>query len=105
MNVDLVVAVAVVVGRMVVEDYIDLGVGIVPHGLMYLGRIVVEVLVLVLDFGFRRSLIISVIIDEMNGDIPAESYSSLCLNPLILPSILTPGEPTSCPCPQSFEDP
>lgn len=105
MSVDLVVAV-VAAGRMVVEfDYIELGVGIVPHGLMYLGRIVVEVLVLVLDFGFRRSLIISVIIDEMKGDIPAESYSSLCLNPLILPSILTPGEPTSCPCPQSFEDP
>ena len=62
MNVDLVAVVAA--GRMIVEfDYIDLGVGTVLHGLMYLVRIVVGVL----DFGFRRSLIISVILDEMKG--------------------------------------
>ena len=69
MNVDLVAVVAA--GRMVVEfDYIDLGVGIVPHGLMYLVRIVVEVLVLDLDFDFRRLLIISVLFPtnrEMKG--------------------------------------
>ena len=66
MNVDLVVAVAV--GRMVVEfDYIDLGVDIALHGSMYLVRIVVGVLVLVLDFEFRRLLIISVMMDEMKG--------------------------------------
>ena len=66
MNVDLVVVVAA--GRMVVEfDYIDLGVDIVLHGLMYLVRTVVGVLVLVLDFGFRRLLIISFIIVEMEG--------------------------------------
>jgi hypothetical protein len=61
-NVDLVVVVAVVVvGRMVVEfDYIDLGVGIVLHGLMYLVRIIVGVLVLDLGLETRRLLIISV---------------------------------------------
>jgi hypothetical protein len=63
-NVDLVAVVAVAVaGRMVVEfDYIvDLGLGvdIVLHGLMYLVRIIVVVLVLDLDLGFRRLLIVS----------------------------------------------
>jgi hypothetical protein len=66
-NVDLVAAVAVVVGRMVVEDYIvdlDLGVDIVLHGLMYLVRIIVEVLVPDLDLEIRRLLIVSVFIDD-----------------------------------------
>ena len=108
MNVDLVAAVVVVVGRMVVGDYIvdlDLGVDIVLHGLMYLVKIIVGGLVL--DFEFRR-LVVSVFFPIRRlaeEDVPPESYSSLCLNPLSLPSILTPGEPTSCPCPQSFEDP
>ena len=111
MSVPLVAVVAVVaVGRMFVEDYIvdlDLGVDIVLHGLMYLVRIIVVVLVLDLDLGIRRLLVISVFLFYFveRGDVPPESYSSLCLNPLILPSILTPGEPTSGPCPQSFEDP
>jgi hypothetical protein len=66
-NVDLVAAVAAVVGRMVVEDYIvdlDLGVDIVLHGLMYLVRIIVVVLVLDLDLEIRRLLIISDFIYE-----------------------------------------
>ena len=57
MNVDLVVAVVAAVGRMVVGDYIDLGVDIVLHGLMYLVKIIV--VDLVLDFEFRR-LVVSV---------------------------------------------
>jgi len=110
-NVDLVAAVvvAVAVGRMVVEDYIDLGVDIVLHELMYLVKIIVGGLVL--DFEFRR-LVVSVFFPIRRlaeEDVPPESYSSLCLlpilKPLIRPSILTPGEPTSGPCPQSFEDP
>jgi len=61
-NVDLVAVVVAVVGRMVVEDYIDLGVDIVLHGLMYLVRIIVVVLVLDLDLDLeiRRLLVISV---------------------------------------------
>jgi hypothetical protein len=50
---------------MVVEDYIvdlDLGVGIVLHGLMYLVRIIVGVLDLDLDLEIRKLLIISVFI-------------------------------------------
>ena len=57
MNVDLVAVVVAVVGRMVVEDYIDLGVDIVLHGLMYLVRIIVVDLVLVLEI---RRLVVSV---------------------------------------------
>jgi hypothetical protein len=66
-NVDLVVAVVAVVGRMVAEDYIvdlDLGVDIVLHGLMYLERIIVVVLAPGLVLEIRRLLIVSVFISE-----------------------------------------
>jgi hypothetical protein len=66
-NVDLVAVVVAVVGRMVVEDYIvdlDLGVDIVLHGLMYLERIIVGVLVLDFGLDFRRLLIVSIFIYE-----------------------------------------
>jgi hypothetical protein len=67
-NVDLVAAAVVaVVGRMVAGDYIvdlDLGVDIVLHGLMYLERIIVGVLVLDLVLEIRRLLMVSVFIDD-----------------------------------------